>query len=235
MKPPTFVIIDHSAMPVLNLEKIAAALTTQLNRDASAFRPYGWGYEGDVLVARPTDLAVLDPDEIICGLFDHPDQPGALGYHDHDPRGVPYIKVFPLLDAADGCSVSSTLSHEILETVGDPDGNSCVQSPIDGRVWAQELCDAVETDTYLIDGVEVSNFVLPHYFAPPRSGSPKYDFMEKCVRPYEIRPGGYGQYIGPDGAWKQVYPEGAQRRASFRVGHKTHGYCRLRQRAAVFA
>ena len=62
-----------------------------------------------------------------------------------------------------------TLSHEALELVGDPEVNLLVQGPNPADAtrtvfhW-YEMCDAVQAETYDIDGVEVSNFVLPLYF-----------------------------------------------------------------------
>lgn len=223
--PPLFAIVDHGAVPTPNLPAIAHALERQINEHAGAFRPNGWGFAARV-IAVPYGAPCPDG-AIELGLFDHPDQPGALGYHDRDPRGLPYARVFPLLDAADGVSVSETLSHELIELLGDPDGNTCAQSPTDGRIWAMELCDACESETYRIDGILVSDFVLPHYFAPPGDASrARYDWLGKVTAPFQILPGGYGQYLTAHG-WKQVLPP-KPRRASFRVGHRQRGYARLR-------
>ena len=60
-------------------------------------------------------------------------------------------------------------SHEALELVGDSEVNLLVQGPhlADAKRtvfdW-YEMCDEVQAETYEIDGVVVSNFLLPLYF-----------------------------------------------------------------------
>src|SRR5882672_9437152 len=87
------------------------------------------------------------------GMFDTADQAGALGYHDLTTAGLPIGKVFAktTLDAHD--LVFVTLSHEVLEILGDPDINLIVQKG--GRGYSYEVCDAVEDDSlgYDINGV----------------------------------------------------------------------------------
>ena len=146
---------------------------------------------------------VVEPDEIPILLLPDPDQPDALGYHEVNTNGIPSIKVFPLLDTETGGVLSVTISHEIAETLVDPGCNICSQNPADGKIWAVEIADAVEQDSYTCEGELVSNFVLPKYFAPTLGSLDEpLDFMEKCMSPYEIRPGGYGQtYDGR--AWHQ--------------------------------
>lgn len=139
---------------------------------------------------------------------------GALGYHDETEFGVPTLYVFPELCEQDGTSWTSCASHEILEALTDPLLNFCAQSPLDGRVYALEVCDAVETDIYKIDGVEVSNFVTPEYFSPPKHlAGVVLDHMQLLKAPYEIRPGGYMQYLDRHG-WHQL---GARRPYRSRV------------------
>ena len=63
---------------------------------------------------------------------------------------------------------SITLSHEALELVGDPELNMLVKGPHpeeerDVHHWF-EMCDAVQDESYPIDGIKVSNFLLPLYF-----------------------------------------------------------------------
>ncbi len=238
---PSFVIVDHSAKPVPNLAAIAHALARQVNEHAGDWRPRSWGFRASV-IALPMGTTMMPPGAVVVGLFDTPDQPGALGYHDKTPAGLPLIKVFPLLDAQTGDSVSSTISHEILEALGDPDGNTCAQSPVDGKIWATELCDACETETYLIDGIEVSDFCLPAYFSPPSDRShARYDYLGRVTAPFQILPGGYGQYLTSHGWHSVEVPRGhaamrialgrptpSQRRATFAIAHHERGYARRR-------
>ena len=150
-------------------------------------------------------------DEWQLGLFESPDVADALGYHDQTRDGLPLMKVFPFLDESDGVPWSTTASHELTETLVDPWLRRCAQGP-DGKIWAVEVADAVERDQYLIDGVAMSNFVLPAYFEPPPSGAGPFDFMHLVKAPLEIRPGGYGQQWSERHGWLHV-PNGEMRPA----------------------
>jgi hypothetical protein len=100
----------------------------------------------------------------------------ALGYHEQNNRGIPYGFVFTELSEALEESWTVTLSHEALELIGDPEVNLLVMGshPKDRNRtvfhW-YEMCDAVQAESYELDGVEVSNFVLPLYFTAARNGA----------------------------------------------------------------
>src|SRR5215475_4837639 len=100
-------------------------------------------------------------------IIDNPDQAGALGYHELSSIGTPLGKVFAKLDIESGSSWTATLSHELLEMLADPWINWCAVGA-DSRIYALEVCDAVENDKlgYEIDGVLVSDFVTPAWFEP---------------------------------------------------------------------
>ncbi|MGH7182247.1 MAG: hypothetical protein ACREJN_09760 [Nitrospiraceae bacterium] len=58
-----------------------------------------------------------------------------------------------------------------------------------------EMCDAVQTETYEIDGVAVSNFVLPLYFTGGDEVGGRNDFLGrsykgKTLRSFGVNPGG---------------------------------------------
>lgn len=194
---PHIVIVDHpgSGAEGTDLVRLAGVLQRQVQHH---FAPF-WNVSATVGVSSspaPTDWVI--------GLFKDADQPGALGYHDMTAHGLPLAKVFPLLDAQDGGSLPVTISHELLEMLADPYLSRCVQSPIDGKFWALEVCDAVENDTYDFDGVKLSNFVTPHYFEPPQDLTGiALDYLHLVSTPYEVRPGGYMQWFG-NGGWHQV-------------------------------
>ncbi len=189
--------VDASTLPPM-----AAALTKQAQQHFALPPPFGYGLGATIRAASgPHDL---HPDEWAIGLLAKADQPGALGYHDETPNGKPLIKVFPLLDKQDGGDLSVTISHEVCEALADPNGARAAQWK-DGRFWAYEVCDAVEATSYLIDGIKVSNFVLPPYFEPvAKLTGLKLDWMGLCKNPLEILPGGYGQWFDPNKGWTQV-------------------------------
>lgn len=124
------------------------------------------------------------------------DQPGALGDHSPDGSG----RISPLLDAQDGAALSQTIDHELKEMLEDL---LCdvVRVGGDGNLYADESCDAVESDPdYTIDGVTLSNFVWASWYTG--SGA-KYDQRGTLKAPYTVSPGGYGQRLDPTAGWQQ--------------------------------
>lgn len=190
--------------------RVAAALTKQAMQHFGLPPPYGWGMPATVRAA--SGVHDVQPDEWVIGLLQHPDQAGALGYHDVTPHGNPFAKVFPLLDAEDGSPWSQTISHELGEMLPDAMCDDAKMGA-DGRFWATEICDAVEQDGYEIDGVMLSNFILPPWFGAAQLAGKKLDWMGLCKRPLEIRPGGYSQWFDPQNGWQQVVSEQRRPRA----------------------
>jgi hypothetical protein len=197
---PSIVIVNNCpSVSTDEVVKVAAALQRQVIEHFGVSSPDGWGALGTVR-AETADAPATDLEWVI-GLFVEPDQAGALGYHDETPAGLPLAKVFPILDAQDGVTWSSTASHEILEMLADPMLSLCAQGP-DAQIWAVEVCDAVESTGYEIDGVGVSNFVKPGYFMPPKNPGPKpYDYLGLVSAPLQILAGGYGQVWDPKAGW----------------------------------
>jgi hypothetical protein len=129
------------------------------------------------------------------------DTAGALGYHDVDPHGRPYGRVFTryngrpwpaLQPTRDGVTISNISSHEAVEIQADP---SCVlvATAPNGDVWALEDADPVESFVYDImcpDGarVSVSDFVTGAFFG---HGPGPLDAMGKASKPFTIASGGY--------------------------------------------
>jgi hypothetical protein len=197
-------IVDfgHTGVDAAALPPIAAALTKQAQQHFALPPPYSYGVSATIRAATgPHDV---QPDEWVIGLVAKADQPDALGYHDETPNGKPFVKVFPLLDKADGGDLSVTISHEVCETLADPNGARAAQWE-DGKFWAYEVCDAVEALSYAIDGIKVSNFCLPPFFEPVKNlKGLKLDWMGVCKKPLEILPGGYGQWFDPTKGWQMV-------------------------------
>lgn len=195
------VLIDHTnSIPVADMTACAAALQRQVNEQFGLPAPHGWGCQVSVRAGVGSV-----GEEWVMGLFVDADQPGALGYHDKTDAGLPLMKVFPLLCAQEKLSWTSCASHELLETLADPELSRAAQDR-SGRFWAIEVCDGVEADSYKIDNVTVSNFALPTYFEPPANKKTKFDWLGLCKKPLETRAGGYNQYFDPDAGWQQVKP-----------------------------
>jgi hypothetical protein len=90
-----------------------------------------------------------------------------------------------------GEPVSLTASHELFEMVLGPIANMWAEAS-GGRKFAYEMCDAVEEDTFLVDGLQMSNFVYPSWFEPfkhPRGT--KFDHHGLLKTPFSMTKGGY--------------------------------------------
>lgn len=158
-----------------------------------------WGYVP--IQATPVKAAPKGTSTIL--IVDTPDVANALGYHDVDPHGIPYGRVFvkPILDNGGTVlegdnSVSATGSHEILEMYGDWGANLWADDGT-GKQYALEFCDAVEMDSYVIKAgttnVSVSNFVLPSWFRPSPPDN-QFDYLGKLKKPFSMDAGGYLLY-----------------------------------------
>ncbi len=145
----------------------------------------------------PSDGSPSMLDAALCYIDDYSDIEGALGYHYEADDGTPTLRVFAaeILDGGgavltSASAVSVTLSHEVLEVVGDAAANRWADGP-GGRAYAVELADAVQGDAYDVDGVAVSNFVLPAFFSPRAGAGTRFDFLGRLSAPFTMTPGGY--------------------------------------------
>lgn len=188
--------------------QVVRAVNRQLEED---FFPY-WHIRGqlrlDPEAGTPGDQRqrhdALRGDGILY-LMTSPEQTNLLGFHERHLDGIPFGFVFTEVSAALGEDWSVTLSHEAIELIADPDVNLLCRGPHpdpkqNGRVvfhWF-ELCDAVQSESYEIDGVRVSNFVLPAYYTSGEERAGHNDFLSTVVRtaPQKLQsfgtnPGGY--------------------------------------------
>ena len=207
-------IINTTSLHRQEVQDKVRAVNRQLQED---FKPYwhtdvqlrleGWTGE-DIDPDRPINMR---GDGVIY-LREDDDTGGALGYHDRNYRGVPYGFVHTNLSRCLGEAWSVALSHEALEMALDAEINRLVQGPHPdpnegGRIvyhW-YEVCDAVQTDTYFIDGVEVSNFVLPLYFTSAEEHLNHNDFLGRGVRSFGVRRGGYVGFFDPENERHDMY------------------------------
>lgn len=202
-KFPTIAFVNLAAAPLgVNLDQLVAALQKQMDQD---FVPV-WGY--------PAKLYVTDkpkPDEWQVVFLDDADAANALGYHDLTKNGQPISKVFVKPTIAAGQKVSVTASHELLEMMIDPGAQLWAQST-DGRFYAYEMCDAVEDEEYLIDGISVSDFLHPSFFESwhqPRSI--QFDHLKKVSQPFQTLQNGY-QIVSDGKSVKEVFGSVAKER-----------------------
>jgi hypothetical protein len=177
----------------------------------------------------PQNPADMRGDAVLY-LWDQADIPGALGYHDRNNHGIPFGFVFTQLSDLIGESWTVTLSHEALEMIADPEVNLLVAGPHPGDPTKEvfhwyEMCDAVQDETYKIDGVEVSNFVLPLYFTSGEEQSSRNDFLGRehngqTLSSYGINPGGYIGFFNPETNEHETYALEGDERAARRMQAK---------------
>ena len=136
---------------------------------------------------------------------------GVLGFHTENHGG----KV-----TTGDWSVSSVLSHEVLEMFIDPNCNLWA-SDGKGSAYSVEVCDPVEAPSYAVDGVSVCNFVTPAWFDPMAPATAQFDKLGQLAAPLSILPGGY-----------VVYQSGGQEHQEF--GHDFPGW-RKQMKAAPTA
>lgn len=199
------------------------AIARQVRED---FAPL-WSMDADIRHATLGRSAKPNPElnlaDVILYVGETDDDPqkvkDAVGYHDMNHRGVPFGFVFTDVAEKVGEAWSTTLSHEVLELIADPDVNLLVVAPHPHKARASvlrpyEVCDPVQADTYTIDGVAVSNFVTPLYFAElPHPVQTRTNYMSLPLDRYAVRPEGYFSYLDlSTGRWENVFGENAEKR-----------------------
>lgn len=210
------------------LGAIVSALTVYCNLHVAR----QWGGEHTVRVSP--DGKDVQSYEVACALVDDlPNAPGAVAYHSVDGSEVPVIYLAlnecnAVTSGAD--SVSSALSHELAETIGDFSVNLWADDG-QGNEWAHELCDAVQEWTFTIEGITVSDFVLPSFFAPGSLAPWNYGATQggqAVAGPFATAPGGYQVKRSSGGGETQV--DGVIRGA--RLAKKRHPTSRTYRRGA---
>jgi hypothetical protein len=157
-----------------------------------------WGIKTPAVVFTTATPTPVKGDAVIT-IYDAPDVDGALGYHTED-RGVIYGKVFAgvILDNkgtvhTGPVSVSACLSHEVLETLGDPRVQLWASNDSGAQI-AYEVCDPVQGDSYdiVIHGtaIAVSDFVTPAWFDAQETGE-QLNYLATLTKPFTLRTGGY--------------------------------------------
>lgn len=201
---PIAIVNQSTVVSLSDVSAAVAALQIQLDRD---FSP-AWG-----IWAR---LGVNDGAAERILVLDDTNQADALGYHTITQQ-----------DVQDGEAWPATLSHELLEQLCDPLTNLAAEGSYQGKaaVFAFEVCDPVENDEYQINGIPVSNFVLPSWFQEGYTG--RVDHLGRLSKSFTLSPGGYISYQTRLGSWQQWFGE--------RTPHRQRWpgrYCRRQHRLA---
>ena len=132
-------------------------------------------------------------------IADDSTQADALGFHDYvDAEPIAYCFAKTTIDS--GSLFSVTVCHESLEMLADPE--ICFASVFGTEILGLEVGDPVEDDAlgYQVNGIQMSDFVLPSYFVQGSKGP--WDFKSHLKAPNTLTDGGY-QLVFSNGQWTQ--------------------------------
>jgi hypothetical protein len=222
-------IVNFTAIPDAEVQGVVRAINRQIAED---FEPY-WSMGARLRLEGKAGRTPQKqfPQELrgdaILYLWDQVDLDGALGYHDQNNVGLPFGFVFTHLAKQLGEPWSVTLSHEALEMIGDANVNLLAAGPHPANPkktvfhW-YEMCDAVQAETYDIDGVAVSNFVLPLYFTLDEQPGSRNDFLGtvskgKRLISFGVNPGGYVGFFNPASGQHETYSHKGDQKAKKRM------------------
>jgi hypothetical protein len=132
---------------------------------------------------------------------------GTLGV----PEGVVFTELPALsTDVHPWLIWTASLSHEAIELLLDPQLNTLHAGPHPNAkrqvFYYREVCDPVQGQIYTVDGIAVSNFVLPAYYTPGLHRSSTTNFLGTPLRAFgwigdgsvafwDPRLGRRGQYV----------------------------------------
>jgi hypothetical protein len=224
-------VINHSN-GMLKDEQVQTAIRAINRQIEGDFQPY-WSLEAQLRLEgragkkpRIQSLTDMRGDAVIY-LWDKTDVDDALGYHDTNNRGIPYGFIFLDLVRKLKESWTVTLSHEALEAILDPEANLLVQGPHPADPTREvfhwyEASDAVQAESYRIDGIDVSNFVLPLYFTSGEETGGRNDFLGrahggKTLGSFGVNPGGYIGFYDPTTKDHETFTAKGDRKAVARA------------------
>lgn len=220
MKP--YVILNEAIAPELTRDWLlacAAALTKQYDED---FAPAHGTLPITIVVANdasdvPTGARVFHLKDSI------PEAPSALAYHTRDAKGNPVLVLGVDTIRSQGGSlldeISKAMSHEILETELNPYVSRW--NDFDGvKKLAFEACDPVQGGSYTVDGIAVSDFVLPAYFDADDIEGP-YNHLGTLVAPLSCAAAGYQSFDDGTQVFGEEVPDHVKRHAQehARIAH----------------
>lgn len=230
-------IINHTKGKITD-EQMQVAIRAINRQIAHDFEPY-WSLSAELRLEgrgdeKPSGHSISDMrGDAVLYVWDAVDPDGASGYHERNDKGIPYGFVFVELSEKLTEDWSVTLSHEALELIGDPETNLLVvgPNPEDRRRnvfhW-YEMCDAVQDEHYEVDGVLVSNFVLPLYFTSSDEDGGRNDFLGRSydgetLKSFGVNPGGYVGFFDPKTKQNKTHFAKGDLRAAQRMKIKKRG------------
>jgi hypothetical protein len=214
------IYIRNAAAPELDdeqISRIVAAVQRQVTED---FQPV-WGMGAQLVLARSKEEVPEHAYQIVIyRTAEDADDKEFLGYH-YSPAGYPVANIFLDADLQEDKTISDTLSHEVLEMIVDPACNLYAYRPADvgrpERIYFYEVCDAVQSQHYDIDGVSVCDFVYPEWFESNwKPGSRQFDHRGRLDHPFHLLKGCYADIFeakrGSLTIWGKDTPEEVQKK-----------------------
>ncbi len=199
MNPIISIVNRSKSVSDADLKLNLVALQKQITHH---FEP-AWGWGANLRFnAKRFDMKLVIRDHAAAG---------ALGYHIEDGKPVGYIFARDDVQATGKFKeYTSTLSHELLEMIADPNVNLYAAGPFRVKgvrrvgFYALEVCDPVQENYYMIDDVRVQDFVLPEWFEQYHTkGKMKMDHMGVLDAPFTLAPGGYTEVFSK-GRWHSL-------------------------------
>ena len=204
-------VVNHTNRPDDEIQDAIRAVNRQISEDFEPAWSIGATLRLEGALSKHPDprlMAVNMRGDAIIYLEDRFDRDDPFGFHDLNFQGIPFGYVFTELAEALKEPWETTLSHEALELIADPEVNRLAMGPHpeepdrDVFHW-YEMCDAVQSERYQIDGISVSNFVLPLYFTGGEESAGRNDFLGTTtngerLRSFGINPGGYVGFFDPE-------------------------------------
>ena len=191
-----------------DLQPVVAALRTQVNEHLAPI----WGTGADISFFGTGQN--VPPDNWKLEIIDNPDQPEMLSYHSYTESGLPFAKISAAAAKSFAVTLSRSMSHELLNMLVDPRGNSTIfvdaSNGTKAKLYSVEIADACEGegDGYKIDQILVSNFVYPTWFEPSigSQDNVQFDHLNRLKKPLELCPEGHAYvYEISSGKWTPIF------------------------------
>lgn len=148
--------------------------------------------------------------------------------HPDTGEEIPLAKVFVHTCRQDGVPASEVLTHELFEMTVDPQvvDETLLRvyvNPADGNEYIAEVGDPVQDRAWDVGAPEhrpcgvdealIADLAYPAWWGQEQT-RPYTSLCEELglsdrVGPFEVAPGGYISFRGPDGEWQQVYGQKA--------------------------
>jgi len=230
------ILNQSSLVSDADAESMTEAVATQVRMDAAPL----WDRAPAAVVFYTDPSAVPATAHGIAIVDTIQDQPqGVLGFHTEDKGGKLWgvVAAKPELDngakvTTGDWSVSSILSHEVLEMYIDPNCNLWANDG-DGAAYSFEVCDPVEAPTYAVSGISVSNFVTPAWFDQQAAKTAQFDKLSQLKAPFSILKGGYVVYESAGQQQQKFGDKFPDWRREMKSGKLARTRYRLEQSAAL--